>query len=174
MSAPTGGSSSEQSDVAALETVLFRFATTDDNKFAPAVVRVLPRVLQKLDSPSKQVHAKVLEVFRHINARMKDVPELQLPVSALLDVYIGAKSTLTKTFALVYVAKGLPQMPLEKRPQALQRLVAGVSQLKSKPLRSQVSHIFASSLSGFNWRDSSGAAAAAMYFFALPPTVKQV
>lgn len=41
----------EREQLAQLETVLFRFATTDDSQFEPAVQRVLPRVLLLLKTP---------------------------------------------------------------------------------------------------------------------------
>ena len=100
-----------ESTVQALDTVLFRFATTEGDKFAAAVGRVLPKVLAMLNKRSDkvkasalpflqswvyarpfysrhvgfttrvhcvcdvyyyQVRTKVMEVLRHINARLKD------------------------------------------------------------------------------------------------------
>mmetsp|Transcript_33717 Transcript_33717/g.81687 ORF Transcript_33717/g.81687 Transcript_33717/m.81687 type:complete len:132 (+) Transcript_33717:195-590(+) len=66
---------SEASQVAALDTVLFRFASSDDAKLPTAAARVLPRILPMLDRNSAKVRAKVMEILKHLNGRLKDVWE---------------------------------------------------------------------------------------------------
>jgi len=174
---------SEASQVAALDTVLFRFASSDDAKLPTAAARVLPRILPMLDRNSAKVRAKVMEILKHLNGRLKDVwespssssssssssspsaskgnttpsPSL-LPVGALLDVFANSSSILTKTFSLVYIAKGFPMLEVAERASYLPRLLQGVSNIKRAALRAQVLHTFASVLPGFDWRNELGSA----------------
>ena len=172
--APNGaaGSAEDDSTVEALETVMFRFATTDAAGFPAAVARVLPKLLSMLPGASARVRGKVLEVLQHINSRMG--PEgkgaIDLPVRKVVDLFRSTQDSFARTFSLVYIAKGFPRVPLADRPALLFDIVRGVSNVHSSSLRRQILHIFAAALPGFSFDPENAAASAlSLAFLSTPP-----
>mmetsp|Transcript_2718 Transcript_2718/g.4178 ORF Transcript_2718/g.4178 Transcript_2718/m.4178 type:complete len:1039 (-) Transcript_2718:223-3339(-) len=152
-------SSEETTQIEALDTIMFRFATTPTEKFGAAVVRVLPKVLPMLDKPSVKIQSKVVGVLQHIFTRLKEAQNesVVLPVENIMDVYLSASSGVTKSMCLTCLAKAFPKKDLDsdRRSQLLPRLLKGVSKIKSENLRLQVLHLVATALPAFDWRGGS-------------------
>jgi proteasome component ECM29 len=86
--------STEENDVQVLDSVLFRFATTDDDTaFESAVHRVLPRVLRMLNRDSVAIRNKVQEILQHINMRLKASPQITLPAADLVELLSEKESS---------------------------------------------------------------------------------
>ena len=129
---PALSASTLQSELANLDTILFRFASTPDPKLEPAINRVLPNLLPSLTRPEPDIRNKVIEVLNHINKRIKILPQLQLPVTELVMMFIdplyntattpasvasAASSTWFFTFTLLFIEKGMAR--LDKREQSI-------------------------------------------------------
>ena len=61
-------------------------ALTDD-EVSGVIAKSLPSCLLKLNSGTEGVRKKVLELLVHVNKRVKDNHNIQLPVDALLTQY---------------------------------------------------------------------------------------
>ena len=135
---PASSTSTLQSELANLDTILFRFASTPDPKLEPAINRVLPNLLPSLTRPEPDIRNKVIEILNHINKRIKILPQLQLPVTELVMMFVdplynassnnntsaspaaaasAASSTWFFTFTLLFIDKGMAR--LDKREQSI-------------------------------------------------------
>ncbi len=86
-SSPTS-TPSESEEVTALDNILFRLASADsDAALQSALHRHLPGCLARLGSGREAVRKKVMELLVHINKRIKDNDNVQLPMEALLKQY---------------------------------------------------------------------------------------
>ncbi|KAJ3148226.1 hypothetical protein HDU89_004822 [Geranomyces variabilis] len=112
-----------------LENVEMRFALADTNdRFEKAVATFLPPVLLKLDSPHKTVQTKVMAVCSHVSKRLKSNPEIKVPMSALLDLFSSAKSSvLLRNFCLIYLDLGFARSTKEERVKLLPGLFRDIS-----------------------------------------------
>ena len=153
-------------EVAQLDTILFRFASTSDAKFESTVARVLPNLLPLLRRDEAEVRQKVIECLQHINKRINVLPDLQLPVSELVMMYVdplynsqplpsstsassptapSSSSSFFFTFTLMFIEKGFTR--IDKREQSIlaPHLLVHSS---THPLSQQTTllHIFLSSL----------------------------
>ena len=177
------------SEVSHLDTVLFRFASTSDAKFESTVARVLPNLLPLLTRPEVQLRDKVIEILQHINKRIKVLPELQLPVSELVMMYIDplynghsttgttpsttTSSTFFFTFTLMFIEKGFQR--LDKREQSIlaPHLLVHSS---THPLAQQqtILHIFLASLTSMQYDQLDDVQARDRWAFAHNPSDKQL
>lgn len=85
---PASSSSTAHDELALLDRVLMRLASADsDQALSLAVQKFLPPSLLKLSSSAEGVRKKVMELLVHINKRVKNNPNIQLPMDALLVQY---------------------------------------------------------------------------------------
>ena len=76
--------------VVTFRTILLRLATAlTDEEVSGVIAKSLPSCLLKLNSGTEGVRKKVLELLVHVNKRVKDNHNIQLPVDALLTQYQG-------------------------------------------------------------------------------------
>ena len=193
-SPPPSSSTSLSSEVSHLDTILFRFASTSDARFESTVARVLPNLLPLLTRQEAEVRDKVIEILQHINKRIKVLPELQLPVSELVMMYIdplyntsssagaahsstGSSSSPTSTFfftfTLMFIEKGFAR--LDKREQSIlaPHLLVHSS---THPLQQQTTilHIFLAALSAMQYEQLDDTQARDRWAFAHNPSDKQL
>lgn len=77
--------------LALLERVFLRLGSAEtDEQLQASIYKFLPPVLLKLSSTQEGVRAKVMELLIHINKRLKNRPQVQLPVETLLLQYQDA------------------------------------------------------------------------------------
>ncbi len=90
---------SQQDELALLDKVLFRLASADDDQALElAVNKWLPSCLLKLNSGQEGVRKKVMELLVHINKRIKDNSNIQLPMDALIVQYQVRKGEISPDF----------------------------------------------------------------------------
>jgi proteasome component ECM29 len=80
-------------DPSQLEDVLFRLSMTKDESFGGVIYKLLPRLLLVLTPENwgnVQVRTKVVQIFSHINKRIKALPSVTLPCQEILNVVIGS------------------------------------------------------------------------------------
>ena len=159
---PASAASTVQSELANLDTILFRFASTPDSKLEPAINRVLPNLLPSLTRPEADVRNKVIEILNHLSQRMKILPQLQLPATELVIMYVDPRYNTTSpslttasyswffTFTLLFIDKGMAR--LDKREQSIlaPHLLVHAA---SHPVQQQktIMNIFLSSLSAMQY-----------------------
>merc|ERR1719319_2122668 len=80
----------------------------------------LPPVLLKLTSQQEGVRKKVMELLVHINKRIKNNNNIQLPVDALLLQYQDPVATsFVVNFTIIYIKMGFPRLSTVRRGLAL-------------------------------------------------------
>ena len=87
-------------DVKQLEDVLFRLSVTKDESFAGVIFKLLPRLLLALTPAnwaSVSIRTKIVQIFSHVNKRIKAIPSVILPCQQILDVVIGCSGQQKKS-----------------------------------------------------------------------------
>lgn len=100
-----------EEEVAQVEKVLFKLATSDtDEALSKALHRHLTPTLLKLSSNNENVRKKVMELLVHVNKRVKNNDNVQLPMEALLEQYKDPKaSSFVINFTVIYIKMGFPR-----------------------------------------------------------------
>jgi len=135
MSGP-GGVPQAQDELQLLERVFIRLGCAEtDEQLQEAVSKFLPPVLLKLTSQNEGVRKKVMELLVHINKRIKNNHNIQLPVEALLLQYQDPMATsFVINFTIIYLKMGFPRLPIEKQAELVPSVLAGI---ESKPTSHQ-------------------------------------
>ena len=122
-----------------------------EEQLQEAVSKFLPPVLLKLTSHNEGVRKKVInllhstifyclifkvmELLVHINKRIKNNMNIQLPVEALLLQYQDPSATsFVINFTIIYLKMGFPRLPLEKQAELVPSVLAGI---EAKPTMHQ-------------------------------------
>lgn len=150
-----------QDELALLDKVLMRLASADsDENLTAAVNKFLPPCLLKLSSQQEGVRKKVMELLVHINKRIKNNPNIILPLDALLVQYQvsiqesrkwvvlllnrvvpyphahclflqdPAATSFVTNFTIIYIKMGFPRLPVEKQAELIPAIL---SSLEGKP-----------------------------------------
>jgi proteasome component ECM29 len=143
-----------QTELGDLDTILFRFASTPDDKFESAVLRVLPNVLLTLLRNEQQIKDKSIEILNHILKRLKALQNIQLPVKQLTELFTNesyAQNIIFNTFCLLFIEKGFQRLKLSEKHEYGPLLI---NNMHSKLLSQQKTclYLFLQSLIGFEYR----------------------
>jgi len=132
----SGGVPQAQDELQLLERVFIRLGCAEtDEQLQEAVSKFLPPVLLKLTSQNEGVRKKVMELLVHINKRIKNNHNIQLPVEALLLQYQDPMATsFVINFTIIYLKMGFPRLPIEKQAELVPSVLAGI---ESKPTSHQ-------------------------------------
>ena len=105
MSAGGGGPGQAQDELQLLERVFLRLGSADtDQQLQAAINKFLSPVLLKLNSQNEGVRKKVMELLVHINKRIKNNANIQLPVESLLLQYQDPSATsFVINFTIIYL-----------------------------------------------------------------------
>ena len=109
MSTSGGGAPTQaQDELQLLERVFLRLGLAEtDEQLQEAVSKFLPPCLLKLNSQNEGVRKKVMELLVHINKRIKNNNNIQLPVEALLLQYQDPSATsFVINFTVIYLKMG--------------------------------------------------------------------
>jgi len=131
-----GGGAGPQGELQLLERVFLRLghAETDD-QLQEAVSKFLPPILLKLTSQNEGVRKKVMELLVHINKRIKNNNNIQLPLEALLLQYQDpAATSFVINFTIIYIKMGFPRLPVEKQVELIPSVL---SSIEAKPTMHQ-------------------------------------
>ncbi|KAJ1946585.1 proteasome component M29 [Kickxella alabastrina] len=117
----------DAADIELLDTLAMRFAlATSSEQVQKLITTLLVPLLDKLDSASAAVKAKIIGLLGQINRKLKSNPEVKLPIEAL------AESTLTKTatgysqsFKLMYVPMAVERADEDQLVSILPRILDG-------------------------------------------------
>ena len=128
----SGGGGQAQDELQLLERVFLRLGSAEtDEQLQAAVSKFLSPVLLKLNSQNEGVRKKVMELLVHINKRIKNNANIQLPVESLLLQYQDPASTsFVINFTIIYLRMGFPRLSLERQAELVPMVLAG---LESKP-----------------------------------------
>lgn len=112
-------------DLAQLEKILFRFATSDtDESLEKTLAKHLTPSLFKLSSQDEAVRKKCMELLVHVNKRVKNNDNIQLPMEGLLEQYRNPNSTsFIINFTIIYIKMGFPRLPLERKVDNIPKLL---------------------------------------------------
>ena len=112
-------------DLAQLEKILFRFATSDtDESLEKTLAKHLAPSLFKLSSQDEAVRKKCMELLVHVNKRVKNNDNIQLPMEGLLEQYRNPNSTsFIINFTIIYIKMGFPRLPLERKVEHIPKLL---------------------------------------------------
>lgn len=101
-----------------IERVESRLIFSDnDEKLAEFVKAFLAPLILKLGSVHEAVKSKILTVLKHVNARVRSVKSVQMPVGILLEMLHEGRqeyenlSGLVKGFVIVYLEMGFERLP---------------------------------------------------------------
>ena len=125
-----------QDELQLLERVFLRLGLAEtDEQLQESVSKFLPPVLLKLNSGNEGVRKKVMELLVHINKRIKNNNNIQLPVEALLLQYQDPMATsFVINFTVIYLKMGFPRLPLEKQAELVPTVLASI---EAKPTSHQ-------------------------------------
>ena len=117
-----------QDELQLLERVFLRLGLVEnDDQLQEAVSKYLPPILLKLNSQNEGVRKKVMELLVHINKRIKNNNNIQLPVEALLLQYQDPVATSFVTnFTIIYLKMGFPRLPMEKQAELVPSVLASI------------------------------------------------
>ncbi|TPX39274.1 hypothetical protein SeLEV6574_g07344 [Synchytrium endobioticum] len=112
-----------------LEAVEFRFALADTAaKFQDQIMIYLAPVLLKLDSPHASVKTMVTTICGHVNKRLKSDPSINIPLSAILDLWTSTTVTnFVRNFALIYLEIGFARASDKAVTAFLPQLIRGIA-----------------------------------------------
>jgi len=115
--------------VSALDNILFRLATLEDDKLGARLAILLPNLLEVLVDGDREITAKVAQVLTAINGRLTNLPNLQLPVLKILELFWKCQSSspTAATFCMVYISKGVHRTPSLERIALIPLLLKGIS-----------------------------------------------
>ncbi|CAL4121852.1 unnamed protein product, partial [Meganyctiphanes norvegica] len=82
--------------------------------------KYLSPVIAKLASSHEPLRKKVMELLIHVNRRVKDHENIQLPVEALLKQYQDPQATTFVTnFSIIYIKMGYPRLDMNKQVELI-------------------------------------------------------
>lgn len=95
--------------------------------------RVLPKLLPLFLRPSQQIRQQLMLICNHVNKRLKAIPNMRLPVDALVQLYQqhatdrNGSSAFLMTFLLMYIEKGFARLSASERAALCHQLLSGLS-----------------------------------------------
>ncbi|CAN1250182.1 Proteasome adapter and scaffold protein ECM29 [Linum perenne] len=126
--AATGRSDSDTVDL--LDRMLTQLALCDDPKLEPLLSKLLPLALSTLSSQSTAVRNKVLEILKHVNIRVKDQPEIGLPLQNLWKLYLDSSAApMIRNFCIVYIEMAFDRVGAKEKEDMTPLLVQNISKL---------------------------------------------
>ena len=127
-------------EVAQVDEVLFKIAMSDtDEALSSALKKHLAPTLLKLTSQNEAVRKKVMELLVHVNKRVKNNENVQLPMEALLEQYRDpSANSFVMNFTIIYLKMGFPRLPLDVKVQLIPNMLRS---LDAKPASHQDSII---------------------------------
>lgn len=127
-------------DVEEVDKVLFKLATSDtDASLIKTLDRHLAPTLLKLSSSNENVRKKVMELLVHLNKRVKNNEQIQLPMDQLLDQYQDSSvNSFVTNFTIIYLKMGFPRQAMELKIKMVPKLLRA---LEDKPASHQDSII---------------------------------
>ncbi|KAB7502624.1 Proteasome-associated protein ECM29-like protein [Armadillidium nasatum] len=127
-----------QDELLLIERVFIRIGSASTDEALEAELnKFLPPIILKLASPVEAVRKKVMELLIHINRRVKDLKQIQLPVEPLLTQYQDPSATSFVTnFSIIYIKMGYPRLDVNKQVELLPTII---NCLEGKPQQHQES-----------------------------------
>ncbi|KAG7383232.1 hypothetical protein PHYPSEUDO_003912 [Phytophthora pseudosyringae] len=122
-----------QKDVEALDRVLFRLASVDDERMLQVLQLLLPQLLplfpRSLATPLElQLKDKILQVVSHIKTRLQALTRPALPLDALCQVLLQEElSGFSYSVALLFIELGFEAASTEEQTRVLTAIVKKVS-----------------------------------------------
>ena len=137
----------DAADVAVLESTLFRFASTEDDKLEATLTRVLPKILPLFLRPSLPIRDGLMLICNHVFKRLKAMPTMRLPVAELLALYKAhateeaAQAGFFVSFTLSFIEKGFARMDAKERVKLAHELLPGLA-MRAPPQQKTLLHTF--------------------------------
>ncbi|EJS43509.1 ecm29p [Saccharomyces arboricola H-6] len=129
-------SSDETKEKQLVEKVELRLAIADSpQKFETNLQTFLPPLLLKLASPHASVRTAVFSALKNIISRINTLPQVQLPVRALIaqakepNLAAHQDSTNVRLYSLLLASKGIDRLSLQDRQQLLPLVVSNIQGL---------------------------------------------
>ncbi|TMW61125.1 hypothetical protein Poli38472_013588 [Pythium oligandrum] len=119
-------------EIEALERVLFRLASVDDERLLVVLDALLPKLLtlfpRALNTPlEQQLKDKVLEVIAHVKTRLSAITSPKLPLPALAALLEDSShSVFTHNFAFLFIEMGFASASREEQTATLAQLVGAL------------------------------------------------
>jgi proteasome component ECM29 len=114
-----------------LERVLLKLGLTEtDEQLEQQLNKFLAPVLLKIVSPHEEVRKKVMEIFTHVNKRLKARGQVKLDLLPLLKHYSDSSNSFLINFAIIYITIGFPRLDLEKQIELVPTILRCI---ESKP-----------------------------------------
>ncbi|OWZ24661.1 hypothetical protein PHMEG_000271 [Phytophthora megakarya] len=120
-------------DVEALDRVLFRLASVDDERMLQVLQSLLPQLLplfpRSLVTPSElQLKDKILQVISHVKTRLQAITRPTLPLDALCQVLQQEElSVFSYNLALLFIELGFDAASTEEQTKVLRTIVNKIS-----------------------------------------------
>lgn len=114
-----------------LERVLLKLGLADtDEQLEQQLNKFLAPVLLKITSPSEDVRKKVMEIFTHVNKRLKSRNQVKLDLAPLLKHYEESSNSFLINFAIIYITIGFPRLEVSKQIELVPNIL---NCIESKP-----------------------------------------
>ncbi|KAJ7569419.1 hypothetical protein O6H91_01G077400 [Diphasiastrum complanatum] len=133
MAEGSSNASSGAEEEAMVERLLTRLALTDDAKLEKVLAKLLPFAISLLASSHNPTRVKVIEILSHINKRVKDQHNIQLPLKDLLSLSRPTNvAPLVKNFSLVYVEMAFERSSFEEREEVIPDMLCDLSSYQAQ------------------------------------------
>lgn len=101
-----------------------------DEQLEQQLNKFLAPVLLKITSPNEDVRKKVMEIFTHVNKRLKSRNQVKLDLLPLLKHYEESSNSFLINFAIIYITIGFPRLEL---PKQIELVPSILNCIESKP-----------------------------------------
>ncbi|CAF0777859.1 unnamed protein product [Adineta steineri] len=93
----------------------------DDYQFQELIKIFLPLLIRTIEVQTDDFRKKAVEVFIHINKRVKTRPEIQIPVRDLLEIFTTSTqcSPFASNFSMMYIKMGFMRLKTDKQVELI-------------------------------------------------------
>ncbi|CAF0847110.1 unnamed protein product [Adineta ricciae] len=84
----------------------------DDYQFQELIKTFIPVLIRSIEIQTDDFRKKALEIFIHVNKRVKSRPEIQIPVRSLLEIFTTSTqcSPFSSNFSIMYIKMGFMRL----------------------------------------------------------------
>ena len=132
----------DKQKIVLLDKVFFKIlASETDMDFEDNLRTFLPKLLIKLATSEEMVRKKIMEIFVHINKRIKSRPNVLLPLDELLNMFNDpayANLSFFANFSLIYIKLSFPRLANKDKASMVERLLSSLEEIGRASCRERV------------------------------------
>ncbi|CAF0730187.1 unnamed protein product [Didymodactylos carnosus] len=105
-------------------------STADDYGFQSIIEKFLPLLIRSIENQTDDFRKKALEIFLHVNKRIKSRPEIQIPVQSLLEIFTTTTncSPFASNFSIMYIKLGYMRLSVDVQAKLVPLLLQALKE----------------------------------------------